>query len=77
MIMHPANLGVGVRGREGMGGVLVITGAEDRPLLIGLLGIVSKLLGSPYRSGRVRHWVKVKNPNAPAVKREAEEDRAK
>jgi class 3 adenylate cyclase len=28
----------------------------------------------PYRRGRSQHWVKVKNPNAPAVKREAEED---
>ena len=30
--------------------------------------------GSPYRSGRTPHWVKVKNPKAPAVTREAEED---
>jgi ATP-dependent DNA ligase len=30
---------------------------------------VSKRLGSPYRSGRSRHWVKTKNPAAPAVKR--------
>jgi ATP-dependent DNA ligase len=35
---------------------------------------VSKRLGSPYRSGRSDHWIKVKNPAAPAVKREAEED---
>jgi len=41
---------------------------------LGCEGIVSKRLGSPYRSGRSPHWVKVKNPNAPAVKREAEED---
>ena len=41
---------------------------------LGCEGIVSKRLGSPYRSGRSRHWVKVKNPKAPAVKREAEED---
>jgi bifunctional non-homologous end joining protein LigD len=41
---------------------------------LGCEGIVSKRLGSPYRSGRSRHWVKVKNPNAPAVKREVEED---
>jgi ATP-dependent DNA ligase len=40
----------------------------------GCEGIVSKRLGSPYRSGRSKHWVKVKNPKAPAVKREAEED---
>jgi ATP-dependent DNA ligase len=37
-------------------------------------GIVSKRLGSPYRGGRSAHWLKVKNPAAPAVKREAEED---
>jgi len=41
---------------------------------LGCEGIVSKRLGSPYRSGRVDHWLKVKNPAAPAVKREAEED---
>ena len=40
----------------------------------GCEGIVSKRLGSPYRSGRVDHWLKVKNPAAPAVRREAEED---
>ena len=41
---------------------------------LGCEGIVSKRLGSPYRSGRSAHWVKVKNPKAPAVKRELEED---
>jgi bifunctional non-homologous end joining protein LigD len=41
---------------------------------LGCEGIVSKRLGSPYRSGRVEHWLKIKNPAAPAVKREAEED---
>ena len=41
---------------------------------LGCEGIVSKRLGSPYRSGRTDHWVKVKNPEAPAVAREAEED---
>src|SRR5439155_19618504 len=41
---------------------------------LGCEGIVSKRLGSPYRSGRSPHWVKVKNPTAPAVRREAEED---
>jgi bifunctional non-homologous end joining protein LigD len=41
---------------------------------LGCEGIVSKRLGSHYRSGRVDHWLKVKNPAAPAVKREAEED---
>jgi len=41
---------------------------------LGCEGIVSKRLGSPYRSGRSPHWIKVKNPEAPAVRREAEED---
>ena len=41
---------------------------------LGCEGILSKRLGSLYRSGRSPHWVKVKNPKAPAVKREAEED---
>ena len=41
---------------------------------LGLEGIVSKRLGSRYRSGRSPDWLKMKNPDAPAVKREAEED---
>jgi ATP-dependent DNA ligase len=41
---------------------------------LGFEGIVSKRLNSPYRSGRSRDWLKMKNPAAPAVKREAEED---
>ena len=41
-----------------------------------LEGIVSKRLGSRYRSGRSRDWLKVKNPDAPAGKREAEAHRS-
>jgi bifunctional non-homologous end joining protein LigD len=41
---------------------------------LGLEGIVSKRLGSRYRSQRSLDWLKMKNPNAPAMKREAEED---
>jgi ATP-dependent DNA ligase len=41
---------------------------------LGLEGIVSKRLGSRYRSGRSPDWLKMKNPEAPAVRREAEED---
>src|SRR5262245_19159209 len=41
---------------------------------LGLEGIVSKRLGSRYRSGHSRDWLKSKNPAAPAVRREAEED---
>jgi bifunctional non-homologous end joining protein LigD len=42
--------------------------------MLGLEGIVSKRKDSQYRSGRSPHWIKNKNPNAPAVRREAEED---
>jgi ATP-dependent DNA ligase len=41
---------------------------------LGCGGIVSKRHGSIYRRGRSPLWLKVKNPKAPAVKREAEED---
>ena len=53
---------------------------EDGPLVfqhackLGLEGIVSKRRESFYSSGRSPHWIKSKNPDAPAVKREAEED---
>ena len=38
---------------------------------MGLEGIVSKRKDSPYRSGRSPDWRKMKNANAPAVKRES------
>jgi bifunctional non-homologous end joining protein LigD len=38
---------------------------------LGCEGIVSNRLGSPYVGGRTRHWLKFKNPAAPA---EAEEE---
>jgi bifunctional non-homologous end joining protein LigD len=41
---------------------------------LGCEGIVSKRLGSDYRSGRSPDYLKFKNPAAPAVRREAEED---
>src|SRR4051812_46840343 len=47
---------------------------ERHACKMGLEGIVSKRLGSRYRSGRSPDWLKFKNPEAPAVKREAEED---
>jgi hypothetical protein len=41
----------------------------------GWLEIVSKRKDSPYGSRRSPHWLKMKHPDAPAVKkREAEED---
>jgi bifunctional non-homologous end joining protein LigD len=53
---------------------------DDGPLVfehackLGLEGIVSKRRDSRYSSGRSPHWLKSKNPNAPAARREAEED---
>jgi bifunctional non-homologous end joining protein LigD len=41
---------------------------------LGLEGIVSKRKNSAYRSGRSPDWLKMKNADVPAVKREAEED---
>ena len=41
---------------------------------MGLERIVSKRFGSRYRSRRSPDWLKFKNPAAPAVCREAEED---
>jgi len=41
---------------------------------MGLEGIVSKRKDSAYRSGRSPDWLKMKNAEASAVKREAEED---
>jgi bifunctional non-homologous end joining protein LigD len=46
----------------------------DHACRLGLEGIVSKRKGSPYRSGRTPDWLKAKNPKAPAVTREAEEE---
>jgi bifunctional non-homologous end joining protein LigD len=67
-----AKAGLGQRFNEHLGG--------DGPTVfahackMGLEGIVSKRLGSRYRSGRSKGWLKFKNPDAPAVKREGEED---
>ena len=41
---------------------------------MGLEGIVSKRKDSAYRLGRSPDWLKMKNPEASAVTREAEED---
>ena len=45
--------------------------------MLGFEGIVSKRLGSHYRSGRVDHWLKIKNSKSPAVRREREDWGAK
>jgi ATP-dependent DNA ligase len=68
-----ARVAPGLRFNEHMDGA-------DGPLVfqhackLGLEGIVSKRRDSSYRSGRSPDWIKSKNPNSPAVKREAEED---
>jgi bifunctional non-homologous end joining protein LigD len=36
---------------------------------LGFEGIVSKCLTAPYRSGPSRAWIKVKNPDSPAMRR--------
>jgi len=36
---------------------------------LGLEGIIAKRLDMPYRSGRCKSWIKVKNPNSPAMLR--------
>jgi ATP-dependent DNA ligase len=38
----------------------------------GFEGIVSKRLSSPYRSGPSRDWLKIKNPDSPAMVRHRE-----
>ena len=38
---------------------------------LGFEGIVSKRLAAPYRSGPSRDWLKVKNPDSPAMRRPA------
>jgi ATP-dependent DNA ligase len=33
------------------------------------MGIVAKRKDLPYESGRSRRWIKIKNPDSPAMKR--------
>jgi ATP-dependent DNA ligase len=40
---------------------------------VGLEGIVSNRRPACYRSGASRDWIKVKNPNSPAMVRHREE----
>jgi len=41
---------------------------------MGLEGLVSKHKERAYRGGPCSHWIKIKNPNSPAMKRAAEVD---
>ena len=49
-------------------------GAEifEQACKLGLEGIVSKRINSPYRSGKVKTWLKLKNPKAPGYLRHAQ-----
>jgi bifunctional non-homologous end joining protein LigD len=38
-------------------------------MIMGLEGIVAKRIDRPYRSGRCKDWLKIKNPDAPAAGR--------
>jgi ATP-dependent DNA ligase len=55
-------------------GIVLSTHTEEDGITIfaqackmGLEGIVSKRLSAPYRSGPSRDWIKVKNPDSPAM----------
>jgi bifunctional non-homologous end joining protein LigD len=62
-------------GRRRIGIVLSAHTADDGATIfrqackLGLEGIVSKRLSAPYRSGRSRDWLKVKNSDSPAMLR--------
>jgi ATP-dependent DNA ligase len=64
--------------RRRIGIVLSTHTAEDDAAIfqqacrMGLEGIVSKRLSAPYRSGPSRDWIKVKNPDSPAMIRARE-----
>jgi bifunctional non-homologous end joining protein LigD len=65
-------------GKRRLGIVLSEHTDEDGTLVfmhackMGLKGIVSKRLSAPYRSGPSRDWIKVKNPESPAMVRHRE-----
>jgi bifunctional non-homologous end joining protein LigD len=67
-----AKAGAGIRLNEHMEGDGEIVFRHACKL--GLEGIVSKRRDSAYRSGRSPDWLKMKNSDAPAVKREEEEE---
>jgi ATP-dependent DNA ligase len=65
-------------GKRRIGIVLSDHTDEDGALIfqqackLGLEGIVSKRMTAPYRSCPSRDWIKVKNPNSPAMARHRE-----
>ena len=77
-LLHPLQV---AKLLAGCGPGLVVNCVFDEPgdvvyahaCSFGCEGIVSKRRGSRYVDGRTNKWCKVKNPAAPAVRREAEE----
>jgi ATP-dependent DNA ligase len=62
-----------------LAGIAMVDHTERRGDLVfeqackmGLEGIVSKRLTAPYRSGPSRDWLKIKNPDSPAMARHRE-----
>jgi bifunctional non-homologous end joining protein LigD len=66
-----------LRKREATAGIRLsehLDGADGQAVFrhacaLGAAGIVAKPLDRPYRSGRSPEWIRVKNPDAPAVHR--------
>jgi ATP-dependent DNA ligase len=52
----------------------MLAGSAAHACRLGAEGIVSKRLGSPYRSGPCSTWIKVRNPASIAVQRERSEN---
>ncbi len=69
------NTGGGIRLSEHLDGADGDT-VFEHACKFGLEGIVAKRRDRPYRSGRSSDWIKVKNPNAPAVTRLLEDEQA-
>ena len=70
MLLRPSHPGIAYNRHFDVDGSIVFHHACK----LGCEGIVCKRLGSLYRSGRPSDWIIVKNPAAPAVTRETEED---
>ena len=64
------NVGIVLNDHTDARGALVF----EQACRMGLEGIVSKRLTAPYRSGPCRDWIKVKNPDSPAMIRAREAD---
>jgi bifunctional non-homologous end joining protein LigD len=67
-LLTPAPVGIAYNEHTGNDGAIVF----QQACKMGLEGIVSKRLAAPYRSGPSRDWIKVKNPDSPAMIRARE-----